>query len=105
MTPRRCLGQFSALSTIPTVNFHSRVLDQPKDIARAINEHFVTVGPKLASSIGQKPDDNPWKYLKGINENMPKFQFTQVDTNYIKKAAMALKSSKSFVPGKIPVNS
>ena len=33
---------------------------------------------------------------------MPKFQFTQVDTNYIKKAVMALKSSKSPGPDKIP---
>ena len=33
---------------------------------------------------------------------MPKFQFTQVDTNYIKKAVMALKNSKSPRPDKIP---
>ena len=33
---------------------------------------------------------------------MPKFQFTQIDTNYIKKAVMALKKSKSPGPDKIP---
>ena len=33
---------------------------------------------------------------------MPKFQFTQVDANYIKKAVVALKNSKSSGPDKIP---
>ena len=83
------LNKDSASSTIPIVNFQDRVLDRPSEIAKAFNEHFVTVGPKLASRIDLKADDDPLKYLKGSVEHMPKFQFTQVDTNCIKKAVMA----------------
>ena len=54
------------------------VLDRPNDIAKEFNRHFVTVGPKLASSIDQKRDDCPLKYLKGPDETSPKFQLKQV---------------------------
>ena len=101
-TVNKVLNKDSASSTIPIVNFQDRVLDHPNEIAKVFNEHFVTVGPKLASSIDRKADDDPLKYLKGTVENMPKFQFTQVDTNYIKKAVMALKNSKSPGPDKVP---
>ena len=93
-TVNTVLNKDSASSNIPTVNFQHRVLDRPNEIAKTFNEHFVTVGPKLASSIDHKADDDPLKYLKGTDENMAKFQFTQIDTNYIKKAVMALKKFK-----------
>ena len=70
-TVNKVLNKDSAYSLIPIVNFQDRVHDRPNDIAKAFNEHFVTVGPKLASSIRQKPDDHPLKYLKGTDKNMP----------------------------------
>ena len=79
-TVNKVLNMDSASSTIPIVNFQDRVLDRPNEIAKASNEHFVNVGPKLVSSIDHKVDNDPLKYLKGTYENMPKFQFTQVDT-------------------------
>ena len=87
------------LDDLLIVNFQGRVLDQLKKFT----EHFVTVGLKLASSIGQNTIDKLAKYLKWINENVPKFQFTQFDANYIKKAVMLLKSSKSSGNNKIPI--
>ena len=57
----------SASYPIPVVNFRGRVLDRANEIAKVFNEHFVTVGPKLASSINQNPIDDPLKYLKGTD--------------------------------------
>ena len=44
-----------------------RVLDRLNEIAKACSEYFVTVGPKLASGIDHKADDDPLKYLKGTD--------------------------------------
>ena len=73
-------------SSFSAVNFQGQRLDRPNKIAEAFNEHFVTIGPKLASNIEQKPDDNPLKYLEENNENSPKFQFKQVDASCVRKA-------------------
>ena len=54
-------------------------------------EHSVSVGPKPANIVDQKADNDHLKYLEGTDENIPKLQFTKVDTKYIKKALMALK--------------
>ena len=72
-TVNKVLNKDSASSAIPIVNFQDRVLDRPNEIAKAFNEHFVTVGPKLASSIDHKANDDPLKYLKGTDENVLNF--------------------------------
>ena len=38
-------------SSFSAVNFQGQRLDRPNEIAEAFNEHFVTIGPKLASNI------------------------------------------------------
>ena len=87
-TVNKAFNKDSASSPIPVVNFQDPVLDRPNEIAKAFNEHFVTVCPKLASRIGQKPDYDPLKYLKGNDENTQKFQFKKVDTSCVKKAIL-----------------
>ena len=79
------------------MNFQGQRLDRPNEKAEAFNQHFATKGPKLASSIERKSDDNPLNYLERINED-----FKQVDAGYIKKAVMGLKNLKSPGPDKIP---
>ena len=101
-TIKKVLDKDSALSSIPIGNFQDRVFDRPNEIAKAFNKHFVSAGPKLASSIDQKPDDEPLRYLKGTDENSPKLLSRQVDTSYIKKGVMALKVSKSPRLDKFP---
>ena len=55
--------------------------------------------PTKASSV----DDYPSIPLSiSRYENMPKFQFTQVDTDYIKKAVVVLKNPKLLGSDKIP---
>ena len=77
------------------MNFQGQRLDRPNEIAEAFNEHFVTIGPKLASNIEQKPDDNSLKYWEENNENSPKFQFKQVDASCVRKAIIGLKKTQN----------
>ena len=101
-TINKVLNKDAPSTSFTAVNFQGQRLDRPNEIAEAFNKHFVTIGPKLASNIEQKPDDNPLKYLGEINENSPKFNFKQVDARYVKKAVMGLKNSKSPGPDKFP---
>ena len=101
-TINKVLNKDTPSTSFTTVKFQGQRLDRPNEIAEAFNEHFVTIDPKLASSIEQKPDDNLLKYLEESNGNSPKFNFKQVDASYVKKAVMGLKNSKSPGPDKIP---
>ena len=69
----------------------SHVFSSVLDVHALIKCKSVTKGPKFACSIDQNPDDDPFKYLEENNENSWKFQFKQVDTNYVKTAFMVLK--------------
>ena len=90
-TINKVLNKDAPSTSFTAVNFQGQILDRPNEKAEAFNEHFVTVCPKLASSIEQRPYDNPLKYLGEINENSLKFNFKQVDARYAKKAVMGLK--------------
>ena len=41
------------------LDIEGRTLTKEKDIAEALNQHFVTVGPKLAEKLESKNDDDP----------------------------------------------
>ena len=73
-TINKVLNKGNPSTSFTAVNFQGQRLDRPNEIAEAFNEHFVTICPKLASSIEEKPDDNPLKYLEESNRNAPKFQ-------------------------------
>ena len=61
------------------MNFHGLRLDRSN------------IGPKLKSSLDQKPDDDPLKCWEENHANLLRFQFKQVDINHVKKAFMGLK--------------
>ena len=62
-TIKKVLDKGSASSSIPSVNFQDRVFDRPNEIAKAFDGRFVSACPKLTSSIDQKPDDEPLRYI------------------------------------------
>ena len=101
-TINEVLNKDSPSSSISAMNFQGQRLDRPNEIPEAFNEHLLTIGPKLASGIEQKLDDDPLKHLEENNEHSPKFQFKQVDASYVRKAVMCLKNTKSPGPDKIP---
>ena len=83
---------------ISSLDVDGRTLTKEKDIAEALNQHFVTVGPKLIEKLESKNEDDP---LIKINANNKKFEFTLIDNTYVLNAISKLKNGKAPGPDTI----
>ena len=72
-------------------------------IAEKLNEHFVSIGPKLASKLEAKPDDDPIKYLHPTDSNQ-KFSFKLMSEESMLRSLKMLKSGKAPGPDGVPTN-
>ena len=64
----------------------------------ALNHHFVSVGPQLASKIEQNASEDP---IKHIDDEPNTMRLIPVDENYVPKAIKQL-NGKAPGPDKIP---
>ena len=70
-------------------------LENPRGISEAFNNHFVTIGPKLASEIQIETTDDPLQYLSAeIPSDTPPFVFQRIDENPVKREINRLHSKK-----------
>ena len=75
-----------------------KVLTRERDIAQALNHHFVTVGPKLSSKIESLPHDDPVCHFKShINDLI----FTTVSATTILNVIKNQKNGKSPGPDRV----
>ena len=72
-------------------------------IAEKLNEHFVSIGPKRASKLEVKPDDDPIKYLHPTDSNQ-KFSFKLMSEESMLRSLKMLKSGKAPGPDGVPTN-
>ena len=88
-----------------SVTYEGQSIDKSGEIAEAFNNHFVTIGPKLAEKIECEESDDPLKYIdnKGSSADAPRFAFQKVTPDSIKREIHRLKSAKSAGHDKIPV--
>ena len=63
-TINRVLNRDSAGKSISSLNVNGKVVTGEGELAEALNQHFVSVGPKLADKIKTTPSDNPLKHIK-----------------------------------------
>ena len=95
------VSEKSSKSTMPaSLNIEGRKLTKEGDILEALNHHFVSVGPKLASKIEQNANDDPLKHIDNEPNTM---RLTPVDDNYVHKGIEQLKNGKAPGPDKIPI--
>ena len=84
--------------------FEGRSIEKPNEIAEAFNNHFATIGPKLADKIENKDSDDPLKYLSNIGGSTAScFEFYTIHPNTIEREIKNLKCSKSAGYDKISV--
>ena len=71
--------------------------------AEKLNEHFASIGPKLASKLEVKPEDDPIKYLHPTDLNQ-KFSFKLMSEESMLRSLKMLKSGKAPGPDGVPTN-
>ena len=95
----------SQCSTTPrSIMYDGQHIENQKGIAEALNNHFITIGPKLAEKIETKESDNPLRYF--TNENAPtapSFEFQPISSDLIKNEIKKLKCNNSSGYDKISV--
>ena len=99
------LNKCKTSAPLNSVTLNGRKYVRPDEIAEAFNEHFVTIGPKLASKIEAPTDADPMAYVRNVvkDKRLPKFLFKHVEVSYVKQEINKLKTSKSPGPDKIPI--
>ena len=83
---------------VSSLDIEGRTLTKEKDIAEALNQRFVTVGPKLAEKLESRNDDD---LLIKINAQTENLKFKLIDNTYVLNAISKLKNGKSPGPDKI----
>ena len=80
--------------------YNGQNLENQREISEAFNDHFVTIGPKLASAVETETTDDPLQYSSAqIPSVMLPSLFQRTDENLVKR----LKCSKSNGHDQIPV--
>ena len=94
----KVLDKATPSTEISSIDVEGKTITKEKDIAVALNHHFTTIGPKLASKLESRSDDDP---LKHINAQQNKMMFVPVDETYVLNAIKQLKNGKAPGPDKI----
>ena len=100
-TINKVLDKAPNLTTIMQIRDGSKTVSDSKQIANALNSHFVNIGPRLASRIEIKPGDDPLCRLNNRTEEIV-FQFKHENDRTVLEYIQNLKQGKSAGPDKIP---
>ncbi len=70
-TINRVLDNNIESTTIPSIELDGKTLTREYDVLEVLNYHFVSVGPKLASSIETRQNDNCLQHITPVDNAMP----------------------------------
>ena len=99
----KILHKTSGTTTISELKDGDTIVKGQNQIAEKLNEHFVNIGPKLASKLEVKPDDDLIKYLHPTDSNQ-KFSFKLMSEESMLRSLKMLKSGKAPGPDGVPTN-
>ena len=103
-TVNKVLNKDRARMFPSSVTYNGSNIKKPNEIAEAVNDHFATIGPKLASKIRSTIADDHLQYLStDFSSTVPLFAFKRVDEHLLKREINKLKCSNSPGHDKIPV--
>ena len=77
-------GQFALSLGTREINLNGTSISESSDLSNAFNDHFSSIGPKLANDIplSNNNDQCHRKYVKGINN---RFEFRPTDSGEVLK--------------------
>ena len=96
---RNIVPSKSKNTDINNIKTEEGIKSNPYDIANALNEYFSTIGPKLAESI---PKGNDNDIMTSDQSIINKFNFSQIDEEYIYNQLHKLSSNKATGNDEIP---
>ena len=99
----KILHKTSGTSAISELKDGDTIVKGQNQIAEKLNEYFVIIGPKLASKVEIKPDDDPIKYLHPTDSNQ-KFSFKLMSEESMLRSLKMLQSGKARGPDGVPTN-
>ena len=79
-------------TTVSSIEIDGKMLTKQRGVLEMLNDHFVSVGPKLASSIEARPNDNCLQHITQVNNEI---LFRTVDKTYVLDAINQLKNEKT----------
>ena len=92
------LNRDTSFVGVSSLDIKRRTLTKEKGIAKALNQHFVTVGTKLAEKLEAKNNDDT---LIKINAQTKKLTLKLTDNTYVLNANSKLENGKAPGPDKI----
>ena len=87
-------------TTVSSIEIDGKMLTKQLDVLEMLNNNFVSDGPKLASSIEVKPNDNCLQHITQVNNEM---MFRTVDKTYVLDAINQLRNGKASGPDNVSV--
>ena len=100
-TIAKLLHRASGTTTISEINDGDTIVKSQTQDLEKLNEHFVSVGPKLASKLKMMPGDDPIKYLHTIDADQ-KFSFKMMSEEAMLTSLNMLKNGKAPDPDRVP---
>ena len=91
----KVLNRGTQSAQISSMEMEGRKLTEKNEIAEALYQHFITVGPKLAEKLKSKGNDDP---VVKINAQAQQLEFRQIDNTYVVNAISKLKNGKAPGP-------
>ena len=69
-TINRVLDKDIKSTTVASIEIDGKMLTKQRDLLEMLHNHFVSVGPKLASSMEARPNDNCLQHITQVNNEM-----------------------------------
>ena len=95
---KNAMNQDTKSNSIDRILFQDEVTTGPTNVAKAFNEHFASIGERLAKTVGHT-DINPTQFLKQAKS---KFKFKQIKVEEVFRVINKLVNAKAVGTHAIP---
>ena len=70
-------------TTVKELKSNGSIISNSSELSNAFNDHFSTIGPRLANEIPPNDNNNDLSYINNINVNYDKFSFSSTSSSIV----------------------